>query len=59
MRAFLLTNRQRRLTLSAVSLVFIVRAAACESRDTGLLASAACGLQKSMERLARLQEYDS
>ena len=45
------------LTLFAMSLVFIVQA--CESRDTGLLASAACGLQKSMERLARLQAYDS
>jgi len=45
--------------LSAMSLVFIVRAAVCESRDAGLLASAACGLQKGMERLARLQAYDS
>ena len=42
------------MTLSAMSLVFIVRAVARESRDTGLLASAACGLHKSMERLARL-----
>jgi len=38
---------------------FRVRAAACESRDTGFLACATCGLQKSMERLARLQAYDS
>jgi len=38
---------------------FIVRAAVCESRDAGLLASAACGLRKSMERLARLHAYDS
>ena len=59
MRAFLLTNRQRRLTLSAMSLVFIVRAAACESHDTGFLDCTACGWQKSMERLARLQVYDS
>ena len=36
----------------------LVRAAVCESRDAGLLASAACGLQKGMERLARLQAYD-
>jgi len=45
--------------LSAMLLVFIVRAAVCESRHAGLLASAACGLQKGMERLARLQAYDS